>query len=335
MMTREQWLATRKTGIPASDAAAILGLSPWKSPLDVWLEKTGRATIQEIAPEREDLFFLGHQLEPAIAAMYSRKTGRELLQVQENRGLLRHQKHPIVIGTPDRLVVGERRGVELKSEVAFMDRFGDPGTDDVPMYYAVQCAQYMAITDFDAWDIALLHGGAKFAIYTLERNRDMERDLVEFIVEWWHRHVVANVAPEIDGSESATRYLANEFRKNVRPLEKATDAEEDLAIELGKLRENLAIAEGIKSLFENRIRKAIGDREGFFGSFGRVTWKKSKDSTIVDYETAFEELADHARTVLAPTMDPNLLAEAISTILTNNTHTKEGSRRLLYTPAKG
>ena len=97
MMTREQWLATRKTGIPASDAAAILGLSPWKSPLDVWLEKTGRAPIQEIAPKREDLFFLGHQLEPAIAAMYSRKTGRELLQVQENRGLLRHPDRKSVV----------------------------------------------------------------------------------------------------------------------------------------------------------------------------------------------------------------------------------------------
>ena len=341
MTSREQWLAARKTGIPASDAAAILGLSPWKSPLDVWLEKTGRAPIQELAPDREDLLFLGTALEPAIAAMYSRKTGRELLQVQENRGLLRHQKHPIIIGTPDRLVVGERRGVELKSEIAFMDRFGDPGTDQVPEYYAVQCAQYMAITDFDAWDLALLHGGAKFAIYTLERDRATEEALLDLLVRWWHRHVVADVAPELDGSDSATRYLANEFRKNARPLEQATAEEEKLANELGKIRAQFAELGDYKSLLENRVRQAIGDRDGIFGSFGKVTWKRSKDSKETDFVAAYHDATREIARVFAnaPAELRDELTRAAREVfeeaLQRNTHTKDGVRRLLYTTAKG
>ena len=337
-MTRAEWLASRKVGIGGTDAAAILGLSPWKSPLDVWLNKTGRAPEQPIDPDREDLLFLGNALEPAIASMYSRKTNRELVQV---KGIVHHKEFPCIIGTPDRLVVGERRGVELKSENLFVDNFGDPGTDEVPEYYAVQCLQYMAIEDFDAWDLALLHGGAKFAIYTLNRNREVEIEMIGLLREWWERHVVADVPPPIDGSESATRYLANEFRRNARPLELATAEEETLALELGRIRAQFAELEDYKKLLENRIRQAIGDRDGIRGSFGKVTWKRTKDGTEIDFVAAYHDATREIARVFenAPA---ELREELVRTArdvfeeaLQKNTHHKDGYRRLLYTPAKG
>ena len=239
-MNRSEWLAARRTGIGGTDAAAILGLSPWKSPLDVWLDKTGRAPAEELDPDREDLLFLGQVLEPAIASMYSRKTGRELVHVN---GIVHHPKFPVIIGIPDRLVVGEPRGVELKSEHVFVDKFGDPGTDQVPDYYAVQCVQYMAIEDFHAWDIALLHGGAKFAIYTLERDLATETALIELLLKWWERHVVADVPPELDGSDSARRYVLEKFPKDELPMREATQEEMQLAAKLAFLRKQFDAVE--------------------------------------------------------------------------------------------
>ena len=337
-VNRDEWLSQRKVGIGGSDAAAILGLSPWKSPLDVWLDKTGRAPAMTVDPDREDLLYLGQVLEPAIAAMYERKTNRELVQV---KGIVRHSEYPCIIGTPDRLVVGERRGVELKSEHAFVDKFGDPGTDEVPEYYAVQCMQYMAIEEFDAWDLALLHGGAKFAIYTLNRNREVEIEMIRLLCDWWDRHVVADVPPPIDGSESATRYLANEFRRNARPLADANEVETKLALELGRIRAQFAELEDYKKLLENRIRQAIGDRDGIRGSFGKVTWKRTKDGTEIDFEAAYtdamREMANVFRLLPEDQMleAQELVMRTFDEVRTRHTHLRDGYRRLLYTPAKG
>ena len=344
MTPRDQWLALRRTGIGGTDAAAILGLSPWSSPLDVWLDKTGRAVPRPSDPDRDDLLFLGNALEPAIAAMYERKTGRRLFKPEEDFGIVRHPAFPMILGTPDRLVVGEPRGVELKSEVPFLDRFGDPGTDEVPDFYVAQCAVYMAVNNFDAWDIALLHGGSKFGIYTLERSRAVENELLDVLVAWWERHVVQDVQPPIDGSDSATRYLAQKFVQNFEPLADATAWEEKLAIELGEKRKDFDAIEEAKAKLENEIREAIGFRDGIRGSFGKVTWKRSKDSTTTDFERAFQDaktevakflLSRTAEDMSVPIADAETISGLFELALHRHTYTKSGVRRLLYTPAKG
>ena len=336
-MKRSEWLAARRTGIGGTDAAAILGLSPWRSPMDVWLDKMGHVQHEILDPEREDLLFLGSAIEPIVAALYSRKTGRALLPIE---GVLRHPKFPVILGSPDRLVVGEPRGVEIKTEHVFSDKFGDPGTDEVPEHYAAQCAVYMAITDRDAWDLALLHGGAKFSIYTLERDRATESGMIEFLVDWWNRHVVGNTPPEIDGSDGAARYLAQRFERNVLPLANAESEEERLAIELGKIRAQFQEIEDYKKILENRIKAVIGDREGIRGTFGRVTWKRTKDGIETDFEAAYQEATREIWRVFEDA--PHKLREKLTRVarevfeeaLQKNTHPKLGYRRLLYTPAK-
>jgi putative phage-type endonuclease len=68
---RDEWLEQRRHGIGGSDAAAALGLSPWKTPLSLYLEKTGDAR-----PFRDNESMLwGRVLEPAIRAEYTRRTG--------------------------------------------------------------------------------------------------------------------------------------------------------------------------------------------------------------------------------------------------------------------
>src|SRR6266849_2791235 len=152
--------------------------------MDVWLDKMGLKE-ETPDPDRDFLLDLGNSLEPVIAGLYEKQTGRTLIALAPP-GIWEHPKHPMLLGSPDRLVRGERRGVELKSENLFQDKFGESGTDQVPEHYLIQCAHYMAITNYDAWDVALLHGGARFNIYTINRDLELEKAMVEQLLNWWN-----------------------------------------------------------------------------------------------------------------------------------------------------
>ncbi|MDR2014083.1 MAG: YqaJ viral recombinase family protein, partial [Azoarcus sp.] len=100
-----EWLEVRKTGIGGSDAAAAVGLNPYKSPLELWLEKTSRDTALE-KPNPEDMaepIYWGTLLEPFVAAAYTRQTGNRVRKVN---AVLQHPAVPFMIANLDREVVG-------------------------------------------------------------------------------------------------------------------------------------------------------------------------------------------------------------------------------------
>ncbi|WP_197477384.1 YqaJ viral recombinase family protein, partial [Alcanivorax sp. HI0044] len=76
-MSREDWLKIRKQGIGASDAAAAVGISPYQSPLELWMIKTGRDGLFP-APDPDDIqspLSWGTLLEPQVAEAYAKITG--------------------------------------------------------------------------------------------------------------------------------------------------------------------------------------------------------------------------------------------------------------------
>ncbi|CAM5208732.1 hypothetical protein CDEN61S_03791 [Castellaniella denitrificans] len=102
---RAEWLEVRKTGIGGSDAAAAVGLSPYKSPLELWLEKTGRdATLPKPDPQdTTEPVYWGTLLEPIVAASYTQQTGRKVRKVN---AVLQHPQHPWMLANLDREVIG-------------------------------------------------------------------------------------------------------------------------------------------------------------------------------------------------------------------------------------
>lgn len=321
-MDRQEWLKARKRGLGGSDAAAILGLSPWKSPMDVWLDKTER--LEEEAPDadREFLLNLGEQLEPVIAKLYERRTGREL--VLPHQRILKHMEHGVLLASADRLVSGEKRGVELKSENLFQDKFGDEGTDQVPEHYLIQCAHYMAVYNYDAWDVALLHGGVDFKTYTIHRDLELEKEMISQLLDWWNTHVVADVPPDIDGSNAWALYLTKKHKANILPI---TDANAEAAILARKLdggkRMQKALDLGVAQL-ENQLKAIIGDHDGIRGDFGKITWKKTKDGLTTDWEAVAGDIA------IAKGMHPEMFRQYVE----GRTIPRIGSRRFLFTPSK-
>ena len=109
MLTQEQ-LAARKAGLGGSDVATILGLNPYKTPYQLWLEKTGRVEPDDLS----DNFAVkrGNDMEALVAKWFSDETGETVHRVNST---LRKEEHPYLLGHIDRRIVGKKEGLECKT----------------------------------------------------------------------------------------------------------------------------------------------------------------------------------------------------------------------------
>ena len=100
-LSREEWLDIRQQGIGSSDAAVAVGLSPYKSALSLWLEKTGRKQPEDLSAKEAVLW--GTVLEPVLASVYAERTGRKVRRVN---AVLQHPEYPYLLANLDREVIG-------------------------------------------------------------------------------------------------------------------------------------------------------------------------------------------------------------------------------------
>lgn len=288
--SRERWLEERKRYITATDVSAICGLNPWRTPLDVYLEKSGLTEPQpETVPMR-----MGRMLQPVVLDLYEEKTGLAVRRYDDTE-LVVSSDIPWAACTPDaELVAGDRRVVEAKivgeRQAA---RWGEPGTDDVPEYYLVQVAWQMLVTGREAGDLAALFGGRDFAVYPIRKVDALARALVERCERFRAEHLVPGVAPEIGAGESAARYLRTLYPRDARPELLPSDERLDaLAMRLANLRTLRDNYETEVEIVENLFKADIGDAAGIRGSGWLATWKKSRDSKNTDWQAVAHELAD-------------------------------------------
>lgn len=206
-MNREMWLEQRRTGIGSSDAAALVGLSPWATPLHVYADKVYGAQKPQTAPMR-----WGLMLEDAIATAYQEQTGAMV----EPGSFLRSELYPWMIATPDRYAHhpnAEPRIVELKTCNAFAaDEWGEPGTDEIPAHYLIQVQHQMLVAAIPVTDVAVLIGGSDFRVYTVRLSETVCEGLVSVEAAFWER-VKSQRPPEPDWSHSATVDLLGSLYK--------------------------------------------------------------------------------------------------------------------------
>lgn len=125
--TRADFLAARQTGIGGSDIGAILGVSPFKSAVDVFLAKTA----PNPSDEQTEWTYWGHAVEPIIARRFSEEQGVELIRPD---AIARHPQHDWRVGNPDGMIPGPPAGVlEIKNVSAFCAQaWGADGSDEIP-----------------------------------------------------------------------------------------------------------------------------------------------------------------------------------------------------------
>jgi putative phage-type endonuclease len=275
---REGWLEERRKGLGGSDAAAALGLSPWKSPLALYLEKIGEAKPYA---DTEPLIW-GRALEPAIRREYERRTG---IHVTKPAGAVLHAKHQFMRANLDGLAAD--RVVEIKT--ARTDKgWGEPGTDDVPQAYLLQCVHYMIVTGQQLADIALLIGGQDFRVYTIHRNKQLDELVIDGERVFWEG--VQKLAPPAARTLEEINLRWRESRAQTIELpQEAAEACRRLA----EIKDVLAETEAEAERCEAVVKAALEDSDvGTIDGVIACTWKQARASQVFDRDRFKVEFPD-------------------------------------------
>lgn len=297
MLINQDFTVDRTKYIGGSDIGAILSLSKYRTPLQVWLEKTGKETNQvDSLPMR-----FGSFAEEFVAREYSKATGEDLLH---DESIYIHPTHSFMSAHIDRFVLGD----ESKSKDAGADRapckilecktanpfsqheWGEAGSDQVPMSYLAQCIWYMAITGMAKTDLAVLFGNSDFRIYHIERDLELEALVLDKAAHFWHACVLADIAP---AAQSQADYQAL-FTKEI--CGKTVEAKADTAqliVQLQLLNQEINHQEVQLSEIKQAIMAQMQDAE-ILTYQGRVlaTWKLPKASYRFDSKRFEKESPD-------------------------------------------
>lgn len=197
----EEWSAKRKKYIGGTDAAAILGVSPWATPVECWLDKTGQAAPKPIDPIRERIFARGKKLEPVVLDMVLdklREQGHEVELLATNKRYY-DPDYPFLSCEIDfeLMLDGEHINGDCKTVIGFARRkWGDEDTEEVPIEYAAQFMHGLGITRRRKTLVAALIGLDDVAIYWTLADDETIEAMREKTVTFWNDHVLAGVAPD-------------------------------------------------------------------------------------------------------------------------------------------
>jgi putative phage-type endonuclease len=278
----------RPHGIGGSDVAALLGLSPFKSPVQLWAEKTGHPSV--VAAQGMHLR-LGQHLEPFVAAEYERATG---LVAQVHQEPIFHKEHPFLFAHVDRLVQSDPNSnhwvdgitqadtvLECKTASAFnKDEWGEALADQVPTHYMLQCAWYMALTQCTKADVAVLIGNQDFRIFRIHRNFDLERALLVNAQRFWEECVLKGVPPTPKSpSDASIIYPSSKEGVRIEASAEVARSVERLKGLQQQMKELDQEMEHLKSL----VMSYLGESEELaVGERVLATWKSTKPVKRLD-----------------------------------------------------
>jgi putative phage-type endonuclease len=280
-MNREEWLEVRKKGIGSSDAAAAVGLNPYKSQLELWMEKTGRDEgLPKPDPQDETSpLYWGTLLEPIVAAHYTRRTGNKVRRVN---AVLQHPTEPWMLANIDREVMGDESVQILECKTAGLNgaRLWKEG---VPEYVQLQVLHQLAVTGKRAADVAVLICGQELQVHRIERDEQMIAQLMALERAFWN-HVECGQPPKADGSDSADRALRCLYPSDSgHTLDFTGDLEMSAAFsDLVAVRQVVTEHLKLEADLKQRIQQRMGEASRALFEGGDVSWKRSKDGTSFD-----------------------------------------------------
>ncbi|MEX3968769.1 YqaJ viral recombinase family protein [Paraburkholderia sp. EG286B] len=287
-LSREDWLEVRKSGIGGSDAAAAVGLSPYMSPLELWLIKTGRdANLPRPDPDdTTEPVYWGALLEPIVAASYTKQTSNRVRRVN---AVLRHPSIPFMLANIDREVVGNREVSILECKTA-----GEFGArlwrDGVPEYVQIQVQHQLAVTGKQAADVAVLMCGQKLDVHRVGRDDALIARLIELEAAFW-RYVETDTPPPADGSDSADRALRCLYPGAGGTVDFTDDRRLSSAFaDLVAVRADIETRQTIEAQLKQTIVQGMGEADRAQFETGSVSYRRSKDGSGIDLKRL---LSDH------------------------------------------
>ena len=270
-MSREEWLSERRKYIGGSDAAAIMGMNPYKTPLSVYSDKLG------LSPDQEDseLMRQGRDLEEYVAQRFAESTE---FQVKKVDSMFVSADYPFMAANVDRMLVFQPVGLECKT-TSIMNKT-DFAYGEVPPTFYWQCVHYMAVTGFDCWYLAVLVLSKSFHVFKIDRNEEHINLLIDAEVNFWNNHVLKQIPPYPTGAESD-----DDAVKSIYPMatnDEATDISEfesDLYY-LQLLKRDADMLKAKISEIEQRVKLGIGEYSSGFSRHFDVSYKNQTRRTV-------------------------------------------------------
>ncbi|MEF2244239.1 YqaJ viral recombinase family nuclease [Paenibacillus sp. IITD108] len=274
-LTHETWLHHRRNGIGGSDLAAICGISKWRTPVHVYLEKLGEAPEDQFNEAAE----WGTRLEPLIAGKFASEHPE--WAITEKKVIYCHPEYRWAYGNLDRMIICPNRGrgiLEIKTASEYLRHEWDNG--NIPDYYYVQLQWYMFVTGLDWGYFATLIGGNKYREYAVMRDDELINQLLRIAYDFWHHYVLVSNCPPLDGSEASTKLLNRLCPKaednTIIPLEEIMHIEAYF-----DNKNQLKVLESAITEFENRIKSVMGNHEIGIAQTYKVKWE-NKSRTGLD-----------------------------------------------------
>lgn len=261
----------RTTFLGGTDVSAIMGTNPYKTAMDVWMEKTGRRP-----PVRDNRFMeWGRRLEPVVAQAFAEKTGMAL------------EKAGFIVGEPEYLCASpdyltEDGIVEIKT-AGSADGWGPHGSGIVPAHYRDQVLHYMGLSGRKKAWIAVLIGGNDFRWYPIEHDGDRIARIREKACRFWEENVLKDQPPVEEPEDDSsgvhgTKIVWSNDLWVVLAAEEAVECNERYTEAKKRYDELCAL-----------LKRAIGDATEMWTPTARIRWTEGKLVRKTDWEAVARE----------------------------------------------
>lgn len=295
----------RSKFIGGSDAAAALGLSPWKSPMELWLEKTGKSS----AIVATEAMRWGVALEDVVAKHFEEEHKVKVWKTTKviTDGVLaasidrfvtpsQHEHHI----SKNRILAREL--LEVKTARSG-DGWGNAGTDEIPLYYQCQVQQYLGITRCELAHIALLVGGSSYLEYLVKPDVESFGRMKDAIEKWWRDYVVSEEPPDPRCADDVEKLFPGKI-----DMARVASLDVDVAIrKMIEIKASIAEMEADYERNKTLVCSEMGENTLLTRPDGTplVTWRHAKGKPQTDWNAVLKELPNYKEVVAKNTVSGN------------------------------
>lgn len=272
MLTDEQ-KSKRKDGLGASDSSIIMGYNSYKTPYQLYLEKTGTVSNEDDTNEQQ---YWGNEIEPLIIKRFAKENG----VVVTFPDTVYHPHYPFIFANLDGWIENERAVIEAKCANSFQRKEWDTTTSDgIPLSYLIQIAKQVAITNATRGYCAVLFGGNEYMQFVYERDKALEELIIQSDIDFWHC-VENRIEPDPQNTNDCRlKYKVS----NPDKVSNATYQINNTLVDLINLKMKLKKLSEDEDVYKMRLMSHMGAAEYLVGLEGEVlaTWKANKKGTRV------------------------------------------------------
>lgn len=272
------WLMIRKQGIGGSDVGSIMGVNHYRSPFEVWAEKTGHIETVDISENIP--IIIGNELEETVARLFEKETG---LKVRKDNKTHFHKDYPFLLANVDRQIVGQKAILECKTTSAFNRKQWID--DEIPASYLLQVQHYLDVLGYEVGYIAVLIGNTEFVYKKIVRDEELIQIMHDKLIPFWEVNVLKNIVPDIDGSKASSEFIKTKYHDELSSFDEISMMNKQQVDDVALIKEYETMIKDLtakKDEASNRIKIYMGENQfnQLVSEMYSVTWKTQERTTV-------------------------------------------------------